>query len=213
MKGSIEKLRFEYGNTPLLEENLLAHPVEQFCMWIQEALKAKVMEPNAMTLATVTATGRPTSRNVLLKEISPKGFVFFTHYTSRKGEHLLHHPYAALTFWWKEIYRQVNVEGTVKKVSRREAVAYFKQRPRGAQIAAHASQQSAPLASRAEIESSFKVLKEKYKGKVVPCPQAWGGYRVIPERIEFWQGRQNRLHDRFLYVKTDGEWILTRLSP
>jgi len=116
-------------------------------------------------------------------------------------------------FWWKEIYRQVNIEGSVKKVSRRETLAYFKKRPRGAQLAAHASQQSTPLATRAEIDAQFAFLQKKYRGKPIPCPKEWGGFRVIPERMEFWQGRQNRLHDRFLYVKTNGAWIVSRLSP
>ncbi len=213
MKGSIEKLRFEYGNTPLLEEDLADDPVELFLIWMKEALKANVMEPNGMTLATVAATGRPTSRTVLLKEISRGNFIFYTNMASRKGEHLATHPFAALTFWWKEIYRQVNIEGRVRKVSRRETCAYFKKRPRGAQLAALASHQSHPLATRAEVESAFKVLKKKYLGKEVPCPKEWGGYCVMPERVEFWQGRQNRLHDRFLYVKANGEWILKRLAP
>jgi pyridoxamine 5'-phosphate oxidase len=213
MIRSIEKLRFEYGNTPLLEEDLRSDPVEQFLFWIKEALKAQVMEPNSMTLATVTSVGRPSTRTVLLKEITKGGFVFYTNYSSRKGEHLAGTPFASLTFWWKEIYRQVNIEGRVEKVSRRESLAYFKKRPRGAQLAAHASKQSAPLATRAEIESMFQLLKKKYQGKPIPCPTEWGGYRVLPERIEFWQGRQNRLHDRFLYVKANGEWMMTRLAP
>lgn len=213
MKLSIEKLRLEYGNTPLLEEALCDDPMEQFLFWIGEALKARVMEPNGMTVSTVTATGRPSSRTVLLKEISAGGFVFYTHYSSRKGEHLMSNPYVSLTFWWKEIYRQVNIEGIIKKTTRKETLAYFKKRPRGAQLAAHASHQSSPLATRVEIESTFDFLKKKYLGKPVPCPKEWGGYRVIPDRIEFWQGRQNRLHDRFLYVKANSDWVITRLSP
>ncbi|MCC5832554.1 MAG: pyridoxamine 5'-phosphate oxidase [Chlamydiales bacterium] len=213
MKRSIEKLRFEYGNMPLLERELQSDPVEQFLLWMDEALNAEVMEPNGMILATITATGRPSTRTVLLKEVSGGGFLFYTNYSSRKAEQLALHPYASLTFWWKEIYRQIHIEGAVKRVSRRETLAYFKKRPRGAQLAAHASHQSAPLATRAEIDSMFELQKKKYRGKPVPCPKEWGGYRVVPERIEFWQGLQNRLHDRFLYVKANGEWILSRLSP
>lgn len=213
MKGSIEKLRVEYGNVPLLEETLLADPMQQFLLWFKEALKAKVMEPNGMTLATVTSAGHPTSRTVLLKEASPRGFTFFTQLTSRKGEHLKFHPVASLTFWWKEIYRQISVEGRVIQVSRREVVDYFAKRPRGAQLAAHTSSQSAPLASRQELDVTFRQLQKKYRGRKVPCPKDWGGYRLQPNRIEFWQGRRNRLHDRFVYVKANGEWVITRLSP
>ncbi len=213
MKGSIEKLRYEYGNTPLLEEALEADPIGEFEKWLLEAVHADVMEPNAMVLATITRTGYPTSRTVLLKGFDRKGFVFFTNYESRKGEHLAEHPFASLTFWWKEIYRQVNIEGAVKRVSRKESVEYFKKRPRGAQLAALASHQSKPLATRLEIEAAFAYLKKKYRGKPIPCPKGWGGYRLIPDRMEFWQGRASRLHDRFVYVKTDGEWVLSRLSP
>ena len=213
MKRSIEKLRCEYGNTPLLEGELQRNPIDQFTQWLNEALQAHVMEPNGMTLATTTSAGRPASRTVLLKGIDAHGFCFYTDYTSRKGEHLRLHPHASLTFWWKEIYRQVNIEGVVKKLSRKASVDYFHQRPKGAQIEAQASHQSAPLASRAELEEVFNRLQKKYRGKPVPCPKEWGGYRLEPERVEFWQGRANRLHDRFLYVKTDSDWLLSRLSP
>jgi len=213
MKGSIEKLRHEYGNTPLLEEELTSDPVEQFLFWLKEALRAQVMEPNGMTLATETPSGRPSSRTILLKGVDRGNFLFYTNYASRKGEHLAKHPFASLTFWWKEIYRQVNIEGKVKKVSRRESLAYFKKRPRGAQLAALTSHQSEPLATRVEIDTTYKLLKKKYSGREIPCPKEWGGYSLEPDRMEFWQGRKNRLHDRFLYVKTNGEWVLTRLSP
>jgi len=214
MKASIENLRREYGTRPLLEEALDFDPLKQFLVWFQEALEIEVMEPNGMTLATVTPMGYPSSRTVLLKGVDlRRGFTFFTSYTSRKGEQLAEHPFASLTFWWREIYRQVNIEGKVKRTSRRETLAYFKKRPRGAQLAALTSHQSEPLATRAEIDITYKQLKKKYSGRLIPCPKEWGGYRLEPDRIEFWQGLQNRLHDRFLYVKTNGEWVLTRLSP
>lgn len=213
MKGSIEKLRYEYGNKPLLESELESDPIRQFTKWLEEAMSAKVMEPNGMTLATVGFASMPASRMVLLKKITEKGFIFFTNYESRKGKHLTQHPFASLNFWWKEIFRQVNVEGKVQKVPRKESEAYFQKRPRGAQLAASISPQSQPLANRLEIETEFKRLQNKYRGKEIPCPKSWGGYLLQPDRMEFWQGRKNRLHDRFLYVKVNGEWILTRLAP
>ncbi len=206
-------MRVEYGNHPFLEENLPEDPIALFEKWFREAVKAEVMEPNGMTLATVSPSGRPASRVVLLKAFSHDGFCFYTGKKSRKGEQLAKTPYASLTFWWKEIYRQVHLEGKVVPLSRQEVLAYFQKRPKGAKIAAAASYQSEPLASRAELEESYSRLKKAYRGKEVPCPKGWGGYRLSPSRIEFWQGRKNRLHDRFVYIHTDDHWLLTRLSP
>lgn len=185
----------------------------QFESWLDEALRAGVFEPNGMVLATVSSAGHPSSRTVLLKQVDTHGLCFYTSSESRKGEHLSLHPFAATTFWWKEIYRQVNFEGKIVKLPRSASIRYFRQRPKKAQIAALASHQSAPLASREEIDEAFKRLSQQYRGREVPCPSAWMGYRLEPERVEFWQGRANRLHDRFLYVKTDSEWLITRLSP
>ncbi len=213
MNRSIEKLRYEYGKAPLEETGLHPNPIKQFTRWLKEALRAEVMEPNGMTLCTVSNVQLPSSRTVLLKNVSEQGFYFYTNYSSRKGEHLKLHPYASLTFWWKEIYRQVNIEGRVKKVTRKESTAYFHKRPRGAQLAAVASAQSTSLASRDELEEAFERQQKKYRGKKIPCPMHWGGYYLVPERIEFWQGCQNRLHDRFVYIKTNGGWIFSRLSP
>jgi pyridoxamine 5'-phosphate oxidase len=213
MKRSIEKMRYEYGNIPLLEEALQEHPIKQFEVWFKEAIQAAVMEPNGMILATVSSAVRPSSRTVLLKNIDKEGLIFFTHYESRKAEHLRLHPYASATFWWKEIYRQIHFEGKVKKISRSASIKYFAKRPKGAQLAALASVQSAPLATRAGLSEIYERLKQQYRGKEVPCPKEWGGYLLEPERVEFWQGRKNRLHDRFLYAKGDGDWIITRLSP
>lgn len=213
MKRSIEKLRLEYGNANLSEEGLANNPIQQFQLWLNEAIEAKIMEPNGMTLATVSSLCRPASRTVLLKSIDKRGLRFYTSYASRKGEHLRLHPYASATFWWKEIYRQVNFEGKIKKLTRKESITYFHTRPKGAQLAALASSQSVPLASRTELEKIFEQLQKTYRSAVVPCPRKWGGYLLEPERVEFWQGRKNRLHDRFLYVKANGDWIITRLSP
>lgn len=212
MKLAIEKLRLEYGNTPLLEENLASDPLVQFTRWLNEAVKANVWEPNGMLLSTVSTLGNPSSRTVLLKKID-KGFLFFTHYQSRKGEQLEENPHAALNFWWKEIFRQVSIEGIVKKTTRKESITYFESRPRGAQLATLASQQSAPLASREELIENYLTLKHKYKNKKISCPKDWGGYRLLPERMEFWQGGKDRLHDRFLYVREEKQWFFSRLFP
>lgn len=211
-KQAIEKLRKEYGNVPLLETDLHSDPLLQFKAWFNDAIKAKVMEPNGMTLATLSPLGRPTTRTVLLKGLD-LGLIFYTQSTSRKGEHLKMRPEAALTFWWKEIYRQVNVEGHVKKLSRKESVAYFHKRPRGAQLAAYISCQTEPLASREALVEAYSREQIRLRGKPIPCPQRWCGYRLTPDRMEFWQGRKNRLHDRFVYVRANGDWVLSRLSP
>lgn len=212
-KTSIEKLRLEYGNTPLNEADLDLDPLKQFARWLDEAVAAKVVEPNAMVLATVSPHGRPATRTVLLKDLDAKGFVFYTSSASRKGQHLKDRSEAAATFWWRDIYRQVNLEGRVEKLPRKMAIEYFQKRPRGAQIAALISSQSEPLAARAELEEAYARKEADLKGKPVPCPLKWCGYRLIPDRIEFWQGRRNRLHDRFVYVRPNGTWILSRLAP
>ncbi|MFN0065496.1 MAG: pyridoxamine 5'-phosphate oxidase [Chlamydiales bacterium] len=208
---SYEKLRVEYGNCPFEEKTLNIDPLQQFTHWFQEAVKADVFEPNGMALATVSPVGQPCSRIVLLKKLDQKGFIFFTNYTSRKGEQLAHSPRASLTFWWREIFRQVSIEGVVKKVSRKLSREYFAKRPRGAQIAATLSTQSKPIVNN--LQQEFREFQKKCRGKEIACPTTWGGYRLLPERIEFWQGRKNRLHDRFLYVKTNGSWVVSRLAP
>jgi pyridoxamine 5'-phosphate oxidase len=213
MKRSIEKLRFEYGNHPLLEQDLLSNPIDQFGLWFDDAIKAKILEPNGMVLSTVTPMGHPSSRTVLLKSFDDAGLIFFTSYRSRKAAHLERCPFASATFWWKEVFRQVCIEGKVEKIFQTESEDYFAMRPRGAQIATIVCHQSSPLASREEMEQSFLELQKKYEGREIPCPSYWGGYKLCPERFEFWQGRENRLHDRFLYVFADGQWMISRLAP
>lgn len=213
MNRSIEKLRLEYGNAPLEESGLANDPVQQFQTWLLEAIHAKVIEPNGMILSTTSHLNHPSSRTVLLKKVDSQGFYFYSNYQSRKGEQLEVHPFAALTFWWKEIYRQINIEGVIKKTKRRDSSLYFHKRPKGAQLAALASDQSRPIASRVVIEESFNRVQKKYRGKEVPCPKDWGGYCLIPDRIEFWQGRKNRLHDRVVYVRAEKEWVISRLAP
>lgn len=213
MKHSIGKLRKEYIGIDLLETELPNDPMDLFIKWLDDAIRAKVMEANAMTLATVSDIGSPSTRTVLLKQVDERGFTFFTNYESRKAKQLNFKPMASLTFLWKELYRQVTVEGRAYKVERAESEHYFNQRPKGAQIASISSLQSEPLESKEVLDSAFLENKKKFRGKQVPCPANWGGYRLAPDRIEFWQGKKHRLHDRFLYVFAEKQWILTRLYP
>ena len=211
---SLAHLRKEYTLAGLRRADLAADPVDQFRCWFQQAQAASLPEPNAMTLATVDATGRPAARTVLLKCIDERGFSFFTSYESRKGRELAANPRAALTFFWAELERQVHVRGSVSKLSREESAAYFKLRPRGSRLGAWASTQSAVIASRAVLEEKLARLEQQYPGEDIPPPPQWGGYVLAPEELEFWQGRPNRLHDRFRYARQpDGAWLIERLSP
>ncbi|HTU46820.1 MAG TPA: pyridoxamine 5'-phosphate oxidase [Bryobacteraceae bacterium] len=212
---SLAELRDDYGRTPLSELNCDSNPIVQFECWFKDAQAADLKEPNAMILATATAGGRPSARVVLLKEVSDFGFVFYTNYESRKAQEIETNPFAALTFHWPELGRQVRVEGRVRRVSREQSVAYFHSRPKGSQLGAWASRQSAILPSREPLDSKWAELQEQYAtNDEVPVPEFWGGYCVVPESIEFWEGRPNRLHDRLRY-RRNGEvaWTLERLSP
>ena len=212
---SLEDLREEYRRGALDEVNCDPNPMGQFRRWIKEAQAAELKEPNAMTLATATPDGRPSGRIVLLKELLPDGFVFYTNYTSRKGAEIEANPHVALTFYWAELERQVRVEGQVAKVSREKSEAYFRGRPKGSRLGALASHQSEVLPSRKPLEAKLEELQWKYADiKDVPVPDWWGGYCVRPEAVEFWQGRENRLHDRLLYRRTnENNWVIERLSP
>ena len=194
------------------EADAAAEPFAQFERWFQDALGAGLPLANAMTLATATAAGTPDARIVLLKGLEGGAFVFYTNYRSRKGEQLEALPAACLVFFWAELERQVRVEGKVEKVSAADSDAYFSTRPVGARLSALASAQSALVANRSVLEERVKALTAKY-GNNPPRPEHWGGYRVIPERIEFWQGRENRLHDRLLYLRADTRWKIERLAP
>jgi pyridoxamine 5'-phosphate oxidase len=211
---SLADLRKDYSLSGLLEKDLARDPFRQFDKWFQEAQAAKLIEPNAMTLATATRDGRPSARTVLLKGVDGRGFVFYTNYESRKGRDLAENPRASLLFPWFALERQITVEGTVTKVSREETAAYFHSRPRASQLGAWVSQQSAIITGRTVLEDAMKALEKKYAGAEVPVPPSWGGYRLTPETVEFWQGRRSRLHDRLRYRReATGDWTVERLAP
>jgi pyridoxamine 5'-phosphate oxidase len=213
-KLDIARLRKEYTLHGLHRKDLHPDPIQQFKIWFEESVGAAGdREPNAMTLATADR-GRPAARIVLLKGFDERGFVFFTNYESRKGRDLAQNPRAALNFHWPWLERQIQIEGNVAKVPRDESQTYFDKRPLKSRLSAIISPQSNPVSSRAELERQFEEVSAQYPDRNPPVPDFWGGYRVFPERMEFWQGRENRLHDRFLYSLTvDGTWRIERLGP
>lgn len=217
---SLLDVRREFDHSSLREEEVASDPLVQFRLWLDQAQSADPQEFTAMTLATVDAAGHPAARIVLLKGVDDRGFVFFTNYESRKGRELAANPRAALVFYWAPFDRQVRVEGVVERTSRAETAEYFSSRPLGSQLGAWASRQSAPIASRAELEGELAAVTERFAEGAVPVPDFWGGYRLRPEAIEFWQGRPNRLHDRLRYSRPldlgnegAGVWTLERLAP
>jgi pyridoxamine 5'-phosphate oxidase len=210
---TLADLRKDYTLAGLNEKDLARDPYRQFDKWFQEAEAAKLPEPNAMTLCTSTREGRPSGRIVLLKGIDGRGFVFFSNYESRKGRELHENPNAALVFPWFALERQVIAEGIVSKVPREESEAYFHTRPRASQLAAWVSQQSTVISGRSVLEDSMKMLETKYAGREVPLPPHWGGWRLAPESVEFWQGRRSRLHDRLRYRREKDAWTIERLAP
>jgi pyridoxamine 5'-phosphate oxidase len=211
---NVRELREQLMAKGLSEGDVDPNPIQQFREWFDLVVAAEIRLPDAMTLATATADGRPSARLVLLRGVDERGFVFFTNYESRKGNELAANPRAALVFHWKELDRQVRIEGLVEKTSTLESDSYFHSRPRGSQVSACASQQSHVIPDRQTLDRRFQELVERYGEQTVPRPHDWGGYRLIPALIEFWQGRPNRLHDRLCYVRQgDGLWRIERLSP
>ena len=210
----IEQLRKDYAASTLEIEKINRNPVSQFEQWFEEALSAEVPEPNAMVLSTATPEGVPSARVVLLKGIMEGGFVFYTNNLSRKGQELKTNPHASLTFLWHELQRQVRIEGVAELLSDEASTAYFQSRPKGSQIGAWASPQSEVIDSRDILEDNVERLQLKYgEEEVLPRPGHWGGYKINPSRIEFWQGRSSRLHDRLVFERQGDEWALSRLAP
>jgi pyridoxamine 5'-phosphate oxidase len=205
--------RREYSRMSLTEGELDPDPVRQFHRWIEEATLSEVPEPNAMALATATPEGRPSARIVLLRGYDERGFAFFTNYESRKGRELDANPHAALVFHWHDLDRQVRVEGRVERVSAEESDTYFQSRPASSRLGAWASRQSEVIPDRTVLEARNRALELQYPGGQIPRPEHWGGYRVVPAVIEFWQGRPSRLHDRLRYTRSDRGWLIERLSP
>jgi pyridoxamine 5'-phosphate oxidase len=213
---SIADLRRDYALAALDIADVVPDPIDQFRLWFENATSASIVEPNAMTLATVCADGTPDARIVLLKGLDQRGFTFFTDYRSQKGQDLATHPQAALVFHWVELERQVRVRGTAVKLDSMESAAYYHSRPRGSQLGAWASEQSLVISDRATLDAQLREIEARFPDDMPPpLPPHWGGYVIIPRMVEFWQGRQSRLHDRVRYRRDDdsGEWLLERLSP
>jgi pyridoxamine 5'-phosphate oxidase len=211
---TIANIRREYTLAGLRRADLDTDAIKQFTKWFDQAIAASVPEPNAMTLATADKSGHPSGRIVLLKNVDENGFTFFTNYDSRKGRELGQNPNAWLVMYWPQLERQVNISGAVSKVSHEISVKYFNSRPKGSRLAAWVSNQDEVIADRSVLEQKLDMLAAKHPGEDVPLPPYWGGYCLTPSRIEFWQGRPNRLHDRFQYARqADGNWLIERLAP
>jgi pyridoxamine 5'-phosphate oxidase len=209
----VTHLREEYRREALNQETLHADPMEQFKFWFQQARESEIKEPNAMVIATVDEAGQPWTRSVLLKKIDARGFIFFTNFESRKAKHIQHNAKVSVLFLWLDLERQISINGTAEKIPTSESLAYFVTRPIGSRLGAWTSQQSSVITSRSLLEAKLEEMKRKFADGKIPLPSFWGGYRIVPESYEFWQGRQNRLHDRFLYSKSGDNWQPERLQP
>lgn len=213
-RRKLADLREEYAKASLNVHDVAADPIEQFKSWFEDAREAELGEPNAMVVATVDGEGRPSARVLLLKGVDERGFTFFTNYESRKGGELDDNPHVAMVFHWMGLERQVRIEGSAARLEHDESAAYFAQRPRGSQLGAWASPQSRMIGSRDVLEERLSEIEQRFGDRTIPCPGHWGGYLVRPDRVEFWQGRPNRLHDRIVYERTaDDSWTTSRLAP
>jgi pyridoxamine 5'-phosphate oxidase len=213
MQIDISALRRDYARDELSEKSVDSDPIVQFRRWFDQALEAQVIDANAMTVATAAPDGRPSARVLLLKELDGRGFVFYTNLASAKSRDLAANPFAALCFYWAELERQVRIEGRVEPISDEEADAYFASRPHGSRVGAHASPQSSVIPSAEFLAERVAALEARFEGSEIPRPANWGGYRLIPDRIELWQGRPSRLHDRLVYQRSGSDWVLQRLAP
>jgi len=213
VRNYINHIRREMMGKPLSRADLNENPLEQFAQWMEEAVNAQILDPYAMCLSTVNAAGHPSSRIVYWRDVESGGFVFYTNYNSRKGIEIAANPYVALNFHWSELDRQIRIEGPIRKVSQENSDAYWATRPRESRIGAWASAQSSIVSSPEQLQNSVKELEAKFGDGEVPRPTHWGGYVVEPVRIEFWQGRPSRLHDRFVYLKSGDDWAMEQLSP
>ncbi len=210
---NLADLRQEYTKAGIEREQLHDDPVDQFSLWFEQAQNGGIREPNAMVLATVDESGQPFTRTVLLKDLDKRGFVFYTNFESRKAQQIAGNAQVSLLFLWLDLERQISINGTAEQISTAESLRYFASRPFGSRLGAWVSRQSEVIRSRALLEQKWQEMKSKFANGEVPLPSFWGGYRIKPQSIEFWQGRQNRLHDRFLYQKDANQWQVERLSP
>lgn len=214
MSKEIHQIRQSYHKHHLLDEAVQDDPITQFKQWFDAALQSTILEPNAMTLSTATADGKVSARMMLMKDFGERGFTFFSNYHSRKGEQLTSNAFAAITFWWYAQERQVRIEGRVQQLEDEEADKYFHSRPRGSQIGAWTSPQSKAIPDRKFLDKQFEEVEQRFTGKEIPRPEYWQGFLLVPERIEFWQGRPNRLHDRIEYLRQEDKgWHIQRLAP
>tara|TARA_B110000967_G_scaffold94125_1_gene96740 strand:- start:718 stop:1353 length:636 start_codon:yes stop_codon:yes gene_type:complete len=211
MTGDLSNMRKEYLKSGIVKGDLKENPIEQFSLWFSQALEAKIIEPSAMSLAT--SDDYIGIRTVLLKFFDDKGFVFFTNYDSKKSKQIQNNPQAAILFPWLALERQVKIIGSVEKITKLESLKYFSSRPKDSQIGAWSSNQSTKISSRTTLIDQFAAMKKKFANGKIPLPEFWGGYRVVPQSIEFWQGRESRLHDRLIYERNDDKWSISRLSP
>ena len=213
VRNYINSIRRDFANRPLDESGLLSDPFDQFAQWMEEAVNSQILDPYAMCVSTVGKDLWPSSRIVYLRDVAEGGFVFYTNYDSHKAKDIAENPFAAINFHWSELERQVRIEGGVKKITEEKSDAYWASRPRESQVSAWMSDQSQPVGSREELELRKSAILQRFEGVEIPRPIHWGGYVVVPERVEFWQGRPNRLHDRLVYLKQTNEWKVVRLNP